>query len=187
MFCCRRYRRAQTRRRGFSLVELVIVVVILGIVTSIAVPRMTSASTKASASALRATLSHVRTAIDCYYAEHDRYPGYDPSSGTASHDDFVKQLTLYSDAFGKTSQTPSTTYAYGPYLRPPFPENPANGLSTVYVKETPSDADPAAGSYGWVAVLSHGYFGISATTEELEALGVTGQEDQKAAQAKVGS
>ncbi len=184
MFCCRRHRRAQTRRRGFSLVELVIVVVILGIVTSIAVPRMTSASTNASASALRATLSHVRTAIDCYFAEHGRYPGHVPADDTPDNDAFVEQVTRYSDDAGKTKPTPSNVYIFGPYLRRPFPVNPANGLSTVFVKAVPGDADPAAGTFGWVAVLSHGYFGISATVAELEKLGVTGLEDQKAVRGK---
>ena len=36
----------------------------------------------------------------------------------------------------------------------------------------PADANPADGSVGWVAVLSHGFFGISATDSELERIGI---------------
>jgi len=46
------------------------------------------------------------------------------------------------------------------------------------VKAAPADADPAEGSVGWVAVLSHGYFGISATDSELDTID-TGSGDLK--------
>ena len=180
----RRHRRWHSWFRAFSLVELVIVVVILGVVAAIAAPRMTRASTGASASALHSTLTGVRTAIDCYFAEHDRYPGHLPDTNTPDNDAFVEQLTEYSDADGKTNPTPGNGYIFGPYLRRPFPMNPANGLSTVLVKANPGDADPAAGAFGWVAVLSHGYFGISATAEQLERMGVTKLEHQQAVTAK---
>ncbi len=180
----RQHRRSQARCRGFSLVELVIVVVIIGIVAAIAAPRMTGASTAASASALRATLMGVRTAIDCYFAEHGRYPGHLPATDTPDNDAFVEQVTRYSDGAGKTNPTPSNLYVFGPYLRRPFPVNPANGLSTVFVKAVPGDADPAAGTFGWVAVFSHGYFGISATNAQLDKMGVTKLEDQQAVRAK---
>ena len=155
---------------AFSLVELVMVVTILGILAAIAMPRMTSAATSADAHALEATLTNVRKAIDTYYAEHDRYPGYDPGTGSPDDDAFVDQLLMYSDANGKTQATRGYPFLYGPYLRSPFPANPLNKLRTVKVKATPSDGDPAEGSVGWIAVLSHGYFGISATDADLERI-----------------
>ena len=175
--CARRKpRRAHETRHGrwraFSLVELVIVVTIIGVLASIAVPRISGAATGANSAALQATLASVRKAIDIYYAEHGSYPGYDPSAKTPSGDWFFKQLTMYSDADGDTNATFSPTYKYGPYLRKPFPTNPTNDLTTVLVKPTPSAPDPAAGSYGWVAVLSHGYFGILATDADLEDVGI---------------
>jgi prepilin-type N-terminal cleavage/methylation domain-containing protein len=157
---------------AFSLVELVMVVTILGIIAAIAVPRMTTAATNASSNALQATLANVRKVIDVYYAEHGRYPGYDPATGLPNNDAFVDQLLLYTDSDGKTNATYAQPFIYGPYLRSPFPSNPINNLSTVTVKATPSSPDPAAGSCGWVAVLSHGYFGINATNAELDTAGV---------------
>ncbi len=157
-------------QRAFTLVELVMVVTIIGIVAAIAVPRMSTASQHAMATALQASMESVRTAIDCYYAEHDRYPGYDPANGSADGDYFIKQLTMYSNAAGQVSATPTGLYIYGPYLRKPFPMNPTNQLSDVYVKATPTDANPSKGSVGWIAVLSHGYFGISAEDVELDEI-----------------
>ena len=161
------------RRHGFSLVELVVVVTIIGILASIAVPRMSRAALDAEKNALQATLANVRKAIDVYYAEHGKYPGYDYLTGLKDDDAFVDQLLMYSDGNGKTDAAPSPAYRYGPYLRSPFPRNPHNDLDTVYVKAVPSDADPADGAFGWVAVLSHGYFGVSLTDADLDDMGIT--------------
>ena len=166
------YRSSRRLRPAFSLVELVIVVTIIGVLASIAVPRMTGASAGAKANALQATLASVRKAIDIYYAEHGKYPGYDSTTGLPNNAAFVDQLLMYTDAAGQTNATYTATYKYGPYLRSPFPRNPINKLDTVYVKAMPGDADPADGTFGWVAVLSHGYFGISATDGELEDIGI---------------
>lgn len=163
-------------RRAFSLVELVLVVAIIGIISAIAAPRIGHASRASSANALLATMSNVRLAIDCYYGEHGRYPGYDPDSGTPNGSDFVLQLTQFSALTGHTSSKSTGAYVLGPYLRGPFPKNPSNDLDTVYVKATLEDAGPPDGSVGWVAVLSHGEFSISATTEGLDQIGLDTSE-----------
>ncbi len=163
----------RSTRYAFSLVELVMVVTIIGIIAAIAVPRMSAATSRATANALQATLTNVRKAIDCYYAEHGKYPGYTPGTDTPDGDKFVDQLLMYTNVAGETKSTYGNPYLYGPYLRKPFPVNPTNNLDTVHVKAMPADADPAEGSVGWVAVLSHGYFGISATDSDLGDVGVT--------------
>ncbi len=182
---------SRIRRRAFSLVEMVMVVAILGIVAAIAAPRMTTAARSATANALTANLASVRKAIDMYYAEHGRYPGYDPSTGLPDGTFFVKQLTMFTDLSGRPSATFSAaTYRYGPYLRGPFPKNPTNHLDTVHVKATPSDPNPADGSVGWIAVLSHGYFGISATNSGLDSIGIVkpgAKNDVRAAEQVGGS
>jgi len=159
--------------RAFSLVELVIVVMIIGIVSAIAVPRITQASNRAASSALESTLTTVRKAIDIYYAEHQRYPGHDVATFAPSHIAFIDQLDHNTDTIGNTNQAYSSTFKYGPYIRKPFPRNPFNLLKTVYVKANPSDSNPSGADYGWVAVLSTGDFGVIATDQQLEDIGIT--------------
>lgn len=168
---------ARTSRRNhrmlaFSLVELVMVVTIIGIISAIAVPRMTTANANATAAYLEATLNNVRKAMDMYFAEHGRFPGHRPGTSQVDHAKFLDQLTQYSDANGNTSPTPGSGHIYGPYLRAPFPRNPFNKLNTVHVKAVVSDPNPADGSVGWVAVLSDGYFGISARDDQLIDAGI---------------
>ncbi len=152
---------------SFSLIELVIVVVIIGVIAAIAAPRLSRSAAKTDIRGLKATLANVRNAIERYFAEHGQYPGYDPSSGEPDGDFFVKQLTEYSNAKGEINSKPSSPYIFGPYLRAPFPTNPINGLNTVAMMKKPGDAKPAAGSSGWVAVLSNGRFGINASDAEI--------------------
>jgi prepilin-type N-terminal cleavage/methylation domain-containing protein len=159
-------------RRAFSMVEVVLVVTIIGIVAAIAVPRVSDSSRKAAANALHASLANIRTAIDCYYAEHSKYPGYVAGTNTPDGVQFVDQLLRYTNSAGGAADSYGSGFVYGPYLRRPFPKNPTNGLATVFVKATPAEADPVSGSFGWVAVLSHGYFGVSATDAGLEKLGI---------------
>lgn len=150
------------------------VVIIIGMLSSVAVPRVAQAARNSRVNALQETLANVRSAIDIYFAEHARYPGYSPSTGLPDDQKFVEQLLMYTDEQGNTRATPGEEYKFGPYLRSPFPQNPHNKLATVKVKANPGIADPAPGSVGWVAVLSHGYFGIHASDIELEDLGAPG-------------
>jgi general secretion pathway protein G len=65
-----------TIRRGFTLVELAVVVMILGILAAIAVPRFFGVSKQATDGAARQTLGVVRAAIEQYTVEHKgAYPG----------------------------------------------------------------------------------------------------------------
>lgn len=72
---------------GFSLLEMVIVVMILGIIASIAAPKLLGTSAKASDNGLRQTLSVIRDAIDRYAADHEgKLPGEDGQESTFKSD-----------------------------------------------------------------------------------------------------
>ena len=61
-------------QKGFSLIELIVVVTIIGILASIALINVRTAQRKAREAALRDNLFQMRKAIDNFYADKQRYP-----------------------------------------------------------------------------------------------------------------
>lgn len=59
---------------GFTLIELIVVVTIVGILAGIAVANVASAQRKAAENVLKADLTNMRKALDDFYADRQRYP-----------------------------------------------------------------------------------------------------------------
>lgn len=68
----RRPRRRSSR--GFTLLELIIVIAVIGILATIAMPRLLHAPERAREAVLKTNLRTFRTALDEYYADKGRYP-----------------------------------------------------------------------------------------------------------------
>jgi general secretion pathway protein G len=62
------------RRRGFTLVELLVVLSIVALLLTLAVPRYFSSIDKSKEAVLRENLNQMRDAISRYYADKGKYP-----------------------------------------------------------------------------------------------------------------
>jgi general secretion pathway protein G len=69
-----RNRKAAAGERGFTLIELVIVMTIIAILTTIAIPRFTLAVRKAKEAVLKEDLHTMRSAIDSYTVDKEKAP-----------------------------------------------------------------------------------------------------------------
>ncbi len=80
--------RTRTRiNRGFTLIEILIVVVILGILAAIVIPQFTSASEDAQLSSVQSQLQTVRGQIELYNVDPD-FTGY-PNFETNGWQDMI--------------------------------------------------------------------------------------------------
>lgn len=68
------HRATSNVQRGFTLIELMVVVTIIGILAGIALVNVRGANQKAQEAALRADLHEMRKAIDDYYADKQKFP-----------------------------------------------------------------------------------------------------------------
>ncbi len=134
----------RSRLEGFTLIELMIVVVILGIIATIVIPQFSVATDDARLATLQTNLWTMRTQLQLYRFQHnDLRP---------TEADIVAQLTGETDATGSILGT-----GYGPYLLA-IPMNPYNSLNTI---------EAAAG--GTMGNDTHGWF-YDETTDTIGSL-----------------
>jgi len=152
----------RTRKSGFTLVEILIVVIILGILAAIVIPQFTNASQDARRNSLTSQLQTVRSQLELAKLQHRDTPSPKLIAGGATSWD---DLTIKSD----DAYTLTGTVQFGPYLNGP-PVNSLNG-GTMVLANTTATVDPAwdaavtggDADHGWVYFTNTGK--IYATTK----------------------
>jgi len=148
-----------------------VVVVIIGMLASMAIPRMSRGASGASEAAVAGNLSIVRNALLRYAVEHRNvFPRLDAAT-------VVSQLTGYSDDQGNTSDTRAGVFVYGPYLAgiPPCSIGPKAGSSGICIDTVNSPPEYHEGNpAGWVYNPNTGEFLPNAPGSDLIFLGPAG-------------
>lgn len=134
----------RTTERGFTLVEILIVVIILGILATIIIPQFANASSDARTTNLRTTLANVRNQIEVFKAQHNE-------TAPALSGMWIL-LTGQTDTTEATTSAPTGTH-WGPYLQA-APTNPFNNLTGI----SSADVDAAAGWYYQPAGLGFTFY-----------------------------
>ena len=137
----KRYYPSSVRSRAFTLVEILIVVIILGILAAIVIPQFANASEDARKTSMRSQLQSMKGCVELFRVEHRDVPpllitgGWDVVTGKTDVDGVV-------DPAGP----------YGPYLPAPV-VNPLTRSSTIVAM-----GSPAAVTNGWFYDESTGEF-----------------------------
>ena len=160
-------KRRLKEQAGFTLIEMLIVVILLGILAMLIIPQISVSTSDANLNTLKSNLASMRNAIELYYHQHNQvYPGARKADGTAGPSNaesaaaFIEQLTVYTDINGDCQNTSDATHIYGPYLKSTvLPTNPYNNLSDVTCNVAMADITNRAAD-GATAWLSHPTTGV---------------------------
>lgn len=155
------YQASRKHRKAFSLIELVIVIVIIGVISAIAIPRMTRGAQNAGATALKGSLSVMRSSIELYRTEHD---GKFPTATSVA-----TALTAYTKIDGSDANaTPDVASGriYGPYVRkiPPLPVGLKKNSTGIAATDRPG--------VGWIYEETTGDIKANCADTELDQDGV---------------
>lgn len=166
--------RARLQLKAFSLVEILIVVMIVGILAAIAIPKFSNASQLARDNSIKDNLRLMRTQIGVYQSQHSLNPGYPNGDGTqtptaqAASD----QLLNFSDSIGNTSPTMSPVFKWGPYLT----DLPLNSVNNRKDWKILADTDPFTpdDSTGWLYQPGSGTIKVNSSGNDSNGMPYSG-------------
>ena len=114
----------RTIRKGFTLIELIAVVVVLAILAGVALPKYFDYAAQAKVSACKGALGGVRSGVANYYANA-------AIGGSAAYPTLTQLTTI------------------GTVMQEALPANPYNGSSAVSAATWNASAPPVSGASGW--------------------------------------
>jgi prepilin-type N-terminal cleavage/methylation domain-containing protein len=146
--------------QGFTLVEILIVVVIMAVLAAVVVPQFAGSTDDAKRSTAEFNLGSVRSVIQTFRAHHEGIKPPFPSGATT-----IEALTKETNVAGVVT----TGGPLGPYLVN-MPENPYTGKATVKAVTTPGTAPVAANvttgnAGGWIYDSSTGNIWLDSNTQ----------------------
>ncbi len=135
-----------SKKRGFTLIEVLIVVVIMAVLAATIIPQFASSTNDAKTSALKFNLHSLRSQIEMYKLQHN---GATPALTSGS----LPGLVYATDVTGANSGSTvsDTTHPFGPYIQGGFlPANPFDGTTTVTQISTFPPTATAGSAQGWL-------------------------------------
>ena len=88
----RRQRRRRPREDGFTLVELMVVIVIIGLLATVVIINVMPATDRAATTKARADIATLEQAIDMYRLDHLRYPTNEEGLQALVSGNYVRRL-----------------------------------------------------------------------------------------------
>ncbi|MFW5687039.1 MAG: type IV pilin protein [Halanaerobium sp.] len=96
---------------AFTLIELLIVIVVLGILMSMAVPALSGVKNRADTAVAKADLHNIMHSLEIYYLEEGEYPGQSTKSDLSKISSDLNELNIKNAESDYSYQSDSDTGA----------------------------------------------------------------------------
>ena len=162
------------KKKGFTLIEVILVVTILGILAAVVLPTFSDQTAVAKEAAAKSNLMTIRSQIELYKLQHNGFPpGYLNSALTSDLNLLESQFIGTSAVTGQAiaGTVPSSPFLYGPYLKK-IPKNPFNNKSNIAIvlQATAFSSAVNGTSSGWLYKRETGEFVINWTGTDHEGV-----------------
>jgi len=117
---------AHTRQRGFTLIEILVVIIVLGMLAALVGPRILGRVSEAKGATARTQIELLGLALDSYRLDNGSYPTSE--QGLAALNE-------------KPAREPLPQNWRGPYLRKAIPADP---WGRPYIYRSPGESNPSA-------------------------------------------
>ncbi len=129
------------RCSGFTLIELIVVIAIIGILAGIALPRLVDVPRRAQEAVLKTNLRAIRDTINQYYADKGHYP---PSLDELVDDGYLRIIPV--DPITKSNDTWVPVYEeIDPEAQPAETDQPEDGQPGIVDIHSGSDGTSLKG------------------------------------------
>lgn len=137
---------SRVHRTGFTLIELIAVIVVLAILAGVALPKYFDYAAQARESSCKGALGGVRSGIANFYANKAL------TTNSATYPTYVEMTTL------------------GVVMQEPLPENPYNGSADIRDADGTwvAGAPPVSGVEGWAYDETNGKFWANSDTASID-------------------
>lgn len=144
------------KRRGFTLIEIMVVVIVLGILAAVVVQNLAGSTDDARISKARSDISSLQTLVEAFRLHMRRYPTEDEGLGILREEPDSDDANLWK----------------GPYTNRPIPNDPWGNPYQFYAP-APNGIDP----YGIESMAADGQYGGEGVNKDINSW--TNYEDEE--------
>ena len=134
---------SRRRATGFTLIEMLVVVVVMAVLAAVVLPKFQNQSRRSKESALKSDLAQLRSAVATFQADTGYYP-------KALSDLTATSAATVSGAYDSsgTAQTITATDWHGPYITGTLPNDPVSNSAFTYAILSPNVGKVSASATG---------------------------------------